>query len=433
MMISIARIFLISHLYLTTLPAASSEGLRGGGDVGGRRRELPHDDGVVDDYGGDNPPLINGTDTDVHHQASHVSAGIRKEQRIIGGNKASANRYLYTVALMDDRGLFCGGVLVSKDVVLTAAHCAMGNANVEMFVGSSRLMDRAGEIVYPTKGWVHPKFDMASLSNDFAIYLLGQPAPGDVEVIALSDNSKSLSRGSELVALGWGDTNSNPGIYTGSNDLLRVGVGYIPNNECTAKTGYIGSDFVSYRNQIGGNMLCALGSGKDGCQGDSGGPLIIEGNDSRGRNDVLVGVSSWGVYCAHDTLPGVYARVSDQYEWIKGIVCKNSKDPADGFTCGGRTKGDDDDGKNDGNGNGSGNGGNNGKGGNGGKGKGGGKGGNKGKGGGKGGNKGKGSNGGKGKGNGKKGKGKGKKKNPNNKKTGQGFKKKIQNLFNVNP
>ena len=54
---------------------------------------------------------------------------------------------------------------------------------------------------------------------------------------------------------------------------------------------------------------------QDACNGDSGGPLY----DS--DNNVLVGVASWGTGCGLDEYPGVYARISAQFDWIKSVVC----------------------------------------------------------------------------------------------------------------
>ena len=67
-------------------------------------------------------------------------------------------------------------------------------------------------------------------------------------------------------------------------------------------------------------------SGRQGsCYGDSGGPLISDG--------LAVGVVSWGGICG-DSLeePGVYARVSEGYEFI---VVGSSKNKPACFCCDG--------------------------------------------------------------------------------------------------
>ena len=62
----------------------------------------------------------------------------------------------------------------------------------------------------------------------------------------------------------------------------------------------------------------------------SGGLLITRGNGP--QSDRQVGVVSWGIGCAF--LPGVYARVSKGYDWIRETVCDESNDTGGSSLCG---------------------------------------------------------------------------------------------------
>ena len=112
----------------------------------------------------------------------------------------------------------------------------------------------------------------------------------------------------DVFVTGWGTLYSSgpqPDV------LYKVGLSAITNTQSITNTLYSSS-------QITSNMICARETGKDSCQGDSGGPLISP--EGGGRYFSLIGVVSFGYGCALSNAPGVYARVTDQLEWIQGQV-----------------------------------------------------------------------------------------------------------------
>ncbi|KAJ2031982.1 hypothetical protein GGI08_009318, partial [Coemansia sp. S2] len=74
--------------------------------------------------------------------------------RILGGSNASSDMFPFIVHLFKDGNPFCGGALISKDWVLTAAHCvadkdSSGSSGAGSFVVSNPSSFKVG---YGTNG-----------------------------------------------------------------------------------------------------------------------------------------------------------------------------------------------------------------------------------------------------------------------------------------
>jgi len=110
---------------------------------------------------------------------------------------------------------------------------------------------------------------------------------------------------------GWGTTSSGG---KQPNTLMVANVTIISHSDC--KKLY-GGDLIS------DSMLCARAPGRDACQGDSGGPLVVTSDDGALTQ---AGVVSWGLGCADNRYPGVYANVAKDINFIrhntKGETCK---------------------------------------------------------------------------------------------------------------
>lgn len=237
-----------------------------------------------------------------------------KELRIIGGDNADDDDFLYTVSLEDDIGHFCGATLVRRDIVISAAHCAGGDMWAR--VGAHRISRNEGNRIRVKEEIVSKKYNSRSTDYDFMILVLEDPAPADIPLARLHDGSDRLREGDSLTVIGWG--NMNPGNGWDMPDTKQhVEVKYIETDDCNARK--------SYNGQITDAMLCAGEDqgGEDACQGDSGGPLVRLG--SGGEPDDLVGVVSWGYGCGSAQHPGVYSRITEVLQWIEDTIQDKSR------------------------------------------------------------------------------------------------------------
>jgi len=243
-------------------------------------------------------------------------------RRIVGGQETEKNEYPWQIVLYKDYGSYfwCGGSIISKREILTAAHCMFDwrgripTEELRVKVGDHNIKKGDGEIEFEvSSSKVHESYNgTVSLDYDFAILTLSRDIEFTKEVspVCLPD-SNGLDEHSQTVVSGWGTTSGNG---RASDVLLDIEFTTMTNEVCKLnirENGYSPSVITD-------RMLCGAAPGVSGCQGDSGGPWVTrDGNN----NFVLIGVHSFTLSKGGDVCPkgeefGA-ARVSDQLHWIR--------------------------------------------------------------------------------------------------------------------
>lgn len=217
---------------------------------------------------------------------------------IIGGQVAAPGEFPFQVALVatGTRSLFCAGVFIARNWILTAAHCVDDGVDpdsIEVLAGTHDLAN-GGEALRVAGIVVHPGFSAdSSLVNDLALLeLAGEYMYPRVELLTAARASLA-EPGTVATVAGWGRT-SNDGRL--SSLLKKMQAVVISNDACRSQLG----------SHIRSTTLCAgmPGSADATCNGDSGGPLLVP---FRSRW-MQAGVVSFGARICF--APSAFARIS---------------------------------------------------------------------------------------------------------------------------
>ncbi|XP_032892363.1 granzyme K-like [Amblyraja radiata] len=236
---------------------------------------------------------------------------------IIGGHAAVPHSRPYMASLQKFQwGKWqyvhdCGGVLINRKWVLTAAHCTTeegtigGKWKLQVVLGAHSLSrNESSKQIFHIKRLIpHPEFRGNTMENDIKLLELENNAMinNDVNVLKLPGGMvDDLKPGTSCFVAGWGQTSKE----FPSDTLQEVTIEVIDRKTCNSE------DYYDHKPEVTQNMICAGDSeGRgDSCAGDSGGPLLCNGK--------YAGIVSFGIGCADPKKPGVYTFVSKYLCWI---------------------------------------------------------------------------------------------------------------------
>jgi uncharacterized protein (TIGR03382 family) len=239
---------------------------------------------------------------------------------ILGGTQATAGQYPSVVALelsTPEGEALCTGTLITKDWVLTAAHCVLGLSagDVKVHFNTVNVFSSPGTVRTASMAIAKPGFSLNTLGkNDIGLVKLSEPMT-DIKPTAVNLDPTKAPVGITVTMVGFGATAVGGGG--------AIGVEYVVQQTSIGCNAFVGSD---------SDLLCfSQVNGKGKCEGDSGGPSFAMINGQLTE----VGITSFGDQdCSQygaDTRTDAERDFILQY--VPELYCEYDSDCGDGRRC----------------------------------------------------------------------------------------------------
>ncbi|KAK6186147.1 hypothetical protein SNE40_008242 [Patella caerulea] len=205
------------------------------------------------------------------------------------------------------RGVFCSGVLVNKDTVLTAARCLINAPiqDIKVHLGDydTNRFDYP-EVAYPVQRIdIMDGYRFEVKGRNLAVIKLSVPVDFDrcKTPACLPDPTIPISPGARCYIAGFGQTE-----YGGSTTLQAADVTVLDRNICQNLIQ------VSTGEQLPDDVLCSNTAVDltDGCEGDDGGMLVCPDSQNRWSLAGIIG------YYSCNRLPTLYTNITNYTDWI---------------------------------------------------------------------------------------------------------------------
>uniref|UniRef100_UPI00398EDA06 serine protease 1-like n=1 Tax=Pristiophorus japonicus TaxID=55135 RepID=UPI00398EDA06 len=236
-----------------------------------------------------------------------AAAAAPLDEKIINGWECRAHSQPWQVFLTFNGQRWCGGSLINRQWIVSAAHCYQPPSILVAHLGEHVLSSPEGteQRLQVAKAIVHPEYTRLNLNNDIMLLKLTLPARLDQYVRPIALPSRCPSAGTQCITSGWGNLVTNGVQYPDVLQCLSQPI--LPEADC----------WRAYPAYFTENMFCSgfWEGGQSTCQGDSGGPVVCEGE--------LQGITSWGYDCAMRNHPSVFVKVCNYNRWIEQIIASN--------------------------------------------------------------------------------------------------------------
>lgn len=233
-------------------------------------------------------------------------------RKLIGGSEVDPGSHAFVASLRYAKEgeeapgpHVCGGTLIAKNIVITAAHCVTTPTQSVVIKPTVHLnrFNREGPDngrfqSFETLQTIVPPSYYSYVQYDWDVALLVLDGETDIPPVDMLRSEQCFHSNSQCgsgTVFGWGVTVAGNDSSL-SESLMEVHVPFVSRSQCNSLYGR----YASSRWPITNAMVCAGKRGKDSCLYDSGGPLIV-------RNS-LAGIVSFGDVCGNDK-PGVYSSV----------------------------------------------------------------------------------------------------------------------------
>ncbi|MFT7801235.1 elastase-1-like [Arapaima gigas] len=238
------------------------------------------------------------------------------EERVVGGETARPHAWPWQISLQYLSGgsyyHTCGGSLVKRGWVMTAAHCVDRSRTWRVVLGDHDLYVSEGseQVVGVSQVYIHPNWNPNNVANGYDIALLRLSSEvtlnSYVQLASLPPSGQILPNNNPCYITGWGLTR------TGGQLSPTLKQAYLPivDYSICSRSDWWGSTVKT-------TMVCAGGGSDSGCNGDSGGPLNCQVNGKYSVHGVTSFVSSLG--CNTVRKPTVFTRVSAYISWLEGV------------------------------------------------------------------------------------------------------------------